>query len=53
MPEIYREIAERDTFDIFIRNLREFLLPDVAANKKRKKKPEEMEQIALACLEIL
>jgi hypothetical protein len=53
MPEIYREIAERDTFDIFVRNLREFLIPETTLNKKKKKKPEDMEQIVLACLEVL
>jgi len=53
MPEIYKEIAERDTFDIFVRNLRELLLPETIINKKKKKKPEEIEQIVTACLEIL
>lgn len=51
MPEVYQQIADRDTFDIFVKNLRELLLPDPA--KKKKKKPEELEQIVQACLEIL
>jgi hypothetical protein len=50
MPEIYKEIADRDTFDIFIRNLRELLVPETTINKKKKKKPEEIEQIVTACL---
>lgn len=54
MPEIYQQIADKDTFEIFIRNFKEYLVPDTTAvQKKKKKKPEELEQIVQACLEIL
>jgi fibrillarin-like rRNA methylase len=43
MPEIYQQIADKDTFEIFIRNLKEFLVPDTTTvQKKKKKKPEEL-----------
>ena len=57
MPEIYQQIAEKDTFEIVIRNLKEFLVPDATTTtnvqKKKKKRPEDLEQIVQACLEIL
>jgi hypothetical protein len=58
MPEIYQQIAERDTFDIFIRNLRDLLTPqDIQpanpTTRKKKRKPEELEQIVQVCLEVL
>lgn len=53
MPEIYQQIADKDTFEIFIRNLKEYLIPEVNLTKKKKKKPEELEQIVQSCLEIL
>lgn len=59
MPEIYQQIAERDTFDIFFRNFRDFLAPQELpspappAARKKKRKPEEVEQIVQVCLEIL
>lgn len=54
MPEIYQQIADKDTFEIFIRNFKEYLVPDTTTvQKKKKKKPEEQEQIVQACLEIL
>lgn len=53
MPEIYQQIADKDTFEIFIRNLKEYLIPEANLTKKKKKKPEELEQIVQSCLEIL
>ena len=50
MPEIYQLIAERDTFEIFVRNLKECLLPENLQNKKKKKKPEELNEIVLISL---
>lgn len=47
MPEIYTQIAERDTFEILIKNIKEFLNPVEATSatttgRKKKKKPEEL-----------
>jgi hypothetical protein len=50
MPEIYQQIAEKDTFEIFIKNLKEFITPDISNSKKKKKKPEELDQIIQGCL---
>jgi len=45
MPEIYQQIADRDTFDIFIRNFKEQLTPSEnqpqnIVGRKKKRKPE-------------
>lgn len=54
MPEIYQQIAERDTFEIFIRALRDLLTPSEqppsTGGRKKKRKPEELEEIVKACL---
>ena len=44
MPEIYKEIAERDTFYIFLKNFRELLVPNEqppqpVPGRKKKRKP--------------
>ena len=59
MPEIYQQIADKDTFDIFMKNIKEMLTPQSegqqssTSNKKKKKKPQEIEEIVEACLEII
>ncbi len=56
MPEIYKEIAERDTFDIFLKNFKELLIPgeqNQTTSAQKKKKPEELEEIVHASLEII
>ena len=53
LPEVYQQIGYKDTFEIFIGNLKEYLNPEVNSTNERKKKPEELEQIVQSCLEIL
>jgi hypothetical protein len=47
MPEIYQQIADKDTFDIFLKNFRELLTPNEVPSpmhtRKKKRKPEELE----------
>lgn len=48
MPEVYQQIADRDTFEIFMRNLKELLSPletpsqNTTGSRKKKKTPEEL-----------
>jgi hypothetical protein len=55
MPEIYLQIAERDFFEIFVRNMKEHLGLEVPlqGKSKRKRKPEEIEEIVYASIEIV
>ena len=57
MPEVYQHIADRDTFEIFFRNMRELLQPAESAHpittKKKKRTPQELRAIVEAVLEIV
>ena len=55
MPEVYQYISERDTFEIFFRNIKEMLQPSeqMATTKKRKRNPEELTTIVDTVMEIV